>query len=351
MKHLGRKLKLTASIVLGLYLLGLVILRFIPHGPPAFASTVEVVAVQKTSLSHLYFAPGTVTSVETLPLKTEIPGTVSAILVPEGSKVAAGTLLMTLENAEQTAAVHQAQAQLNFSIATYERSKKLSDRGFDAEQTKEEYFNALQAAFAQKIIADERLKKTEIRAPVDGTFGIAQVHPGDFVNAGTLMANFKGDKAPLLVTFSLSAEQHDAVTLGMPITATLTQNTQPYLGEILSIDPTVDPYTRQFQLQANLFNAPTLVPGQFVNVIVKAKPYEGLVVPESAIVHEATEEFVFLVKDHLPTKQKVTIGQRGVGWVQIAEGVAAGDPIVIRGQQKIIPGVPTAVKILEWQHG
>lgn len=351
MKHLGRKLKMTASIVFGLYLLGLVVLRFIPYGPPAFASTVEVVAVQKAPLSHLYFAPGTVTSVETLPLKTEIPGIVSAILVPQGSKVSAGTLLMTLDNAEQAAAVHQAQAQLNLSIATYERSKKLAVRGFDAEQTTEEYFNALQAAFAQKIIAQERFNKTEIRAPMDGNFGIAQVHPGDFVNTGTLMANFKGDKAPLLVAFSLSAEQYDAVTLGMQITATLTQNTQPYLGEIIHIDPTVDPYTRQFQLQARLLEAPELVPGQFVNVIVKAKPYEGLVVPESAIVHEATEEFVFLVKDHLPEKHKVTIGQRGVGWVQISNGIAAGDQIVIRGQQKIIPGAPAAVKVVEWQHG
>jgi membrane fusion protein (multidrug efflux system) len=65
---------------------------------------------------------------------------------------------------------------------------------------------------------------------------------------------------------------------------------------------------------------------------------EGVVLPEEAIVSRADSSHVFVVVDGKAQQRPVRLGMRRVGEVEILEGVAAGEQVIVRGVQKVRDG-------------
>jgi HlyD family secretion protein len=64
----------------------------------------------------------------------------------------------------------------------------------------------------------------------------------------------------------------------------------------------------------------------------------ALVVPSDAVRDAGGEPYVLVLRDGRVARQPVKLGMRGVGFVQVVSGLAAGEPVVAPGAPPIQPG-------------
>jgi Cu(I)/Ag(I) efflux system membrane fusion protein len=115
--------------------------------------------------------------------------------------------------------------------------------------------------------------------------------------------------------------------------------TLPYLperrfeAEIDYVYPTLDPMTRTARLRLALENPDlALRPDMYANVRIHLERGERLLVPQSAVLHAGERSFVFRALGGGRFRpQPVEVGLRSGEQVEILEGLAPGDPIVVSG--------------------
>jgi membrane fusion protein (multidrug efflux system) len=76
----------------------------------------------------------------------------------------------------------------------------------------------------------------------------------------------------------------------------------------------------------------------FMTVKLQGEPQSALLVPEGAIVPEQGRIFVFVVRDEIAERREVRIGKRRPGDVQIVEGLAEGERVIVEGTQNVRDG-------------
>jgi membrane fusion protein (multidrug efflux system) len=77
----------------------------------------------------------------------------------------------------------------------------------------------------------------------------------------------------------------------------------------------------------------------FLRVELLRHDVTALMVPEQAIVPEQSRQFVFVVGEGgMVAKRQVRIGRRRPGQVEVVDGVAAGEDVVVEGTQKAQDG-------------
>jgi len=112
-----------------------------------------------------------------------------------------------------------------------------------------------------------------------------------------------------------------------------------FAGRVSSVDSRVDPNTRAVLVRAEVPNAEGLLkPGMFLNIVLERDQRRALVIPEEALVPEQNRQFVFVVADGKAIKREVRIGARRPGSVEIADGLAAGERIVVEGTVRLRDG-------------
>jgi len=140
-----------------------------------------------------------------------------------------------------------------------------------------------------------------------------------------------------------------AVQTGLKIVArSVSYPDESFEGTVSSIDTRVDPATRSVTVRALLPNPKGLLkPGMFLTVRLSRGAIDALMVPEEALVPEQGNMFVFVVTDGVAEKRQVRIGQRRVGDVQVAEGLAEGELVVTEGTQKLRDGAAVSLQAAE----
>ena len=96
---------------------------------------------------------------------------------------------------------------------------------------------------------------------------------------------------------------------------------------------------RSFSIRTKIDNAAEqLRPGMLLTITLQKRVLNTLVIDEKALVPDHEDQFVFKVVDGKAVKTKVIIGERRPGKVQILEGVAIGDEVVVQGTLRIRDG-------------
>jgi membrane fusion protein (multidrug efflux system) len=128
---------------------------------------------------------------------------------------------------------------------------------------------------------------------------------------------------------------------------------EEFAGFVSFVSPVVDPGSRTLTVKAMIPNPEgRLRAGQFAGVdLVLATHPDAVLLPETAIVPRSGENFVFQVRADTAHRRSVTIGERQEGIVEIRKGVAAGDTIVVAGQQRLRDGAPVRLSYEERTNG
>lgn len=312
-------------------------------GPPGGGmppTTVETARVEVRALPSLIETVGTLRADESAVIRPEVAGTIEKIHFTEGQRVAAGTLLFSLDGALTQADLNEAQANLDNSRRASARASELADKQLVARADLDKAKATLSVDQARAASARTRLGKTQLRAPFDGVVGLREVSAGDYVTAGQALVDLVR-LDPMEVDFRVPEVQLGKVAVGQAVNLRLDAFPgQDFAGEVTAIAPTVDAAGRSVSLRARVPNADLkLRPGLFAQVqIVFGTNPKALMVPEEAIWPIGDQKMVFVIHDGAVKLVPVTIGMRIPGAVEVLDGVKAGDEVVTSGQQKLQDG-------------
>jgi membrane fusion protein, multidrug efflux system len=309
-----------------------------PSGPPI---TVEAVKVVTISLPQAITAVGSLRSDESVTLRPEIAGRISAIEFQEGQRVAKGALLVQLDAAVPRAETQQARANFVLAKSKFERAVDLAKSNFISGQARDEAENNLKVAEAAVQVAEAKLAKMEIRAPFSGIIGLRIVSNGDYVKEGADLVNLESID-PLKLDFRVPEMYMRQIAVGQPLSVQLdAMPGKSFEGKVLAVNPLVDAAGRAIVIRAVVRNSDTaLRPGMFARVrLITRDAQDALVVPEQALVPQGDQQFVYRVVDGKVARTRVDVGQRRDAKVELLSGVGKDDTVVTAGQLKLRDGV------------
>jgi len=303
-------------------------------------AAVEAAKVKVDRVTVQIDAVGTLEPAEAVAMAPEIDGILAEILFREGTPVKAGQLLVRLDDAILKAELAQARAELTLAEANFERADILFKQSSGTQRARDEAFAALQTARASVQLAQTRLDKTVLRAPFDGILGLRSVSKGGYVNSGDTLVTLQSID-PLKVDFRVPETLLSNIRIGQKIR--LTTDALPdrsFEGEIYAIDPQLDVNGRALKLRALVDNHDQILrPGLFARVGISAENRDNaILIPEAAVVPQGNTRYVFRIEDGKAVRIDVKLGLRRSGEVEVTEGLAPGDVIVISGQQRVRDG-------------
>ena len=303
---------------------------------------VKTAAARTGTLASEVSAVGTLLANETVVIRPEIAGRVTAIHFNEGQAVAAGARLLTLDAAEIKAQVDASRADERLNAQRAQRAGELFRQNFISQQALDDAREAHKKATAKRQEDEARLARTEIKAPFAGIVGLRQVSAGAYLRAGedvvrldkvdTLKLDFR---VPEVFLGRLRKDQ----TVALRVDAF---STEQFNGRVYALETTVDEKTRTVLLRASVPNpSGKLKPGMFVRVTLElGSRNDAVMVPEQALVPRGVKNFVFKVIDGKAALTEVVTGSRTLGEVEITKGVASGELVVTDGQLRLQNGVP-----------
>ncbi len=285
-------------------------------------------------------ALGTARANESIEVRPKISQTITKIEFEEGQFVAAGAILVRLEDAEARAAVASARATLLDSESKYKRTQELFQSDLVSESQVETSSARRDADRAALDAAEARLDNTVVRAPFAGRVGLRRVSLGSLVAPSTVITTLD-DTDTIKLDFDVPETVLGLVATGLPVVArSAAWPDDTFEGRVESIDTRVDPVSRTLTIRALVPNAEhRLRPGMFLTVQLLRRDVTALMIPEQAIVPEQSQQFVLIVGDDgIVSKREVHVGRRRPGQVEIVDGVEEGEVVVVEGTQKAKPG-------------
>lgn len=317
-----------------------------PRGRSARAAPVEVVTAVTGRAATLVRATGTLVASLSVTVQPEIAGRIERILFEQGAAVRQGDPLVELDRSVLRAEREKAEAVLDLARQTAERTESLARRGAAAASALDEARAALRTAQAEAELAAVREQKTLIRAPFDGIVGLRLISPGLYVQPGDALVSL--DRIdPLDLDFRVPERWFGALRPGLAIELTVDALPgQRFAGTITALAPVIDVNGRAVRVRAAVPNPDRVLrPGLFARVTLELEPREAAVlVPEAAVVLDPGGAVVFRVEDGTARLVRVTTGLRRDGMVEIRNGLAAGDVVVVNGQVRLRDG--SAVEIV-----
>ncbi len=318
-------------------------------------------------------AIGSVQALRTVSVKSQVDGVIASFHFREGDEVAAGDLLVTLDQRPFENGLRAAEADL--ANARAEEAQAEADMGryrqLDQQNvvSKEELAQYATKADTTKAVVQSKaaavanaklqLEYSEIRAPIAGRTGQRNLHEGALVKAGDATQSIVviNQVAPIAVAYSVPEGVLAAVRAAQaagPVKVSATVHAgavSPVVeGKLDFIDNAVDATTGTVVLKAVYENTDrSLWPGQFVDVTTQVGRDAGVVlVPAAAVQTGQRGSQVFVVKaDKTVDLREVKIGRTVNDRTIILSGVEEGETVVVDGQLRLVPGALVEVRSLD----
>ena len=275
---------------------------------------------------------GSLVAFDEVKLMNEVAGRVVSINLPEGKSVAKGTLLVKLFDDDLQAALRKLEAQRAIQQRLINRQKQLLQvKGIsenDYEQT------ALQLNIINAGIAEQRalIRKTEIRAPFNGTIGLRNVSVGAVVSSSTMLATIRtNDKIKL--DFYVPEKYGSVITVGMPVSFTMYDNNTLFTAKVIATEHGIENSTRNLKVRAMVSSSSReLIPGAFANVNLKlGENKNALMIPSEAIIPDEDNKQLIVANHGKAHFVNIKTGIRQSSKIEVIEGIASGDTIITTG--------------------
>ena len=310
-------------------------------GPRRGGPTPVVVApVVKENFSDRLEAIGTLAANEAIVVTASVTGKVTEINFDDGDRVEQGALLVAIDDDEE-------QAQLQVQVAELEEQRKQLDRIEGLARTSaasqsrlDEQIANVRRAEANVEAARARLRDYRLTAPFSGLLGIRELSVGALVSPGTEITTLD-DISVLKLDFSVPETFLSSLSPGQSIEAeTPAFQDEKFAGIVQSIGSRVDPETRSVAVRAQMPNDDLkLRPGMLMLVDLIKDPRVSLLIPEQALVPRDNRQYILRVGEDMTVEEVlVEIGSRLPGAVEVLDGLAEGDLVVIEGTTKARPG-------------
>jgi membrane fusion protein (multidrug efflux system) len=325
---------------------------------PRPAIPVSAIAAEASTWTPGIDAIGTAKAGLGADISVEASGVVKAVAFVPNQKANAGQLLVQIDDTIEQADIISAEANIKLAQSEVDRISALVKRGASPQATLDNAIAQRETARATYARLKAVLEQKAISAPFAGVLGVPRVVVGQYVSVGTVVVTLQ-DIDRILVDFTVPEQSAGLLVKGQKVRLGVTTDDLAFSGTLTGFDPKVDPQTRLINAQA-LVDAPVgrILPGQFLRVRVALPEVPNVVtVPETAVVPSLYGDYVFTVATAPPAegaaegtppvqtvKQTfVKIGRRDGTKIEITEGLAAGDVIVISGQNRLQSGAAVTI--------
>jgi membrane fusion protein (multidrug efflux system) len=320
--------------------------------PPA--QTVSVAAVKDSEWETTLRAVGSLEAVQGVMVTAELPGKVSRIAFAPGSWVARGQLLLLQDVSVEKAQLRAAESRVLLAKKNLERAELLNRQKVipDADLDDRRAVFEQTAAEADNILAV--IEKKTIRAPFSGRLGIRQVNLGEVLESGQPIVSLQS-MDPIFVNFQLPQQELAKLKPGLVIRAgTDSETPKTSEGVITALNTEVDHTSRNITVQATLNNREERFrPGMYSSVeVVLPGRRKVLTIPVTAVFHAPYSDSVFIVESQKsPTGEKklmlrqqfVRIGEQRGDYIEVQDGLEAGQTVVSTGVFKLRNGITVVV--------
>jgi len=329
-----------------------------PHGMPPMS--VKTAAAVKMDAPVVINAFGNTKDRASIDIVPQVSGLLLNTYIQDGAVVTNGQPLFLIDPSDYAARFRQVEgavaadrANVKLSRITLERNRPLlekqliSTEDYDTLKTRVDAAEAqLQMDEAALELAQLNLSRCTIISSVSGVCSKRYVDNGNLVAAGqTRLTNIRRYD-PMYVDFSVSEQYLPAVRRALSegrvrIDITPRGDTNIYEGTVEFVDNAVDMQTGTILLRGQVPNPDLkLWAQQFVEVhAVVDLIRDAVMVPEGAVQYGKQGPYVFVVsKDNRADLRPVKPGVRHKDLIQIAEGVAPGENVVVLGQLMLYPG-------------
>ena len=341
--------------------------------PTQSLPAITVSAVQARPLRDIVLTSGLIAPIETVQVAPLIEGQpIEALLADVGDHVTAGQVLARLSTstlelqkaqleasfASAKAQIAQGEAQLIAATANAEETRRVADRtatlrkqgsstqaAVDQSQAAATSANAqvsvatqaLEAARAQLALVqaqvqnvDLQLSRAEVKAPVAGEITARNAQIGAIASAaGQPMFTMIRDGA-LELRADVAEADLTRLAAGQTATLTLVGQSEKLQGSVRLVEPSIDETTRLGRARIALPDTNAIRSGMFAEAAILVTERNSLAVPVTAIGISDGTSTVLRVVDGVAQLQPVTTGIRDAGWVEITQGLAAGDSVVTK---------------------
>jgi membrane fusion protein, multidrug efflux system len=293
---------------------------------------------------------GTVLAMRSITLRNEIAGTVSRVSLTPGQIVEAGALLVALDVSVEEAELKAQSAEAALAQTTLDRLEKLKLHKAVAEEEVDQARAARDVAQAQIARTRAIIARKTIRAPFRARVGMADVHPGQYLNEGTELTTLQGVADAAHVDFTVAQRVASGLRVGDAVSVVAGDSARPIAAKIVAVDARVDPTTRNATVRARITDADRIpTPGASVRVLVPAGAEDTAVaVPVSALRKGPAGDHVFVIAADSAGKARAHVrpvrsGTVVADEVLVLEGLTAGEQVATSGSFKLREAVLVAV--------
>lgn len=336
-----------------------------PGGPGGamVAIPVKVAPANKEDINVQIKSLGTVTSFNTVTVRSRVDGELLKIHFKEGQLVKAGDLIAQIDPRAYQVALDQAQGTLQQNLAQLDNAKRdlgryqtLFDQDSIARQQVDtqaslvrQYEGTLKTNQAAVDNAKLQLDYTRVTAPITGRLGLRQVDQGNLVRSSdTNGLVIITQTQPISVIFTIAEAELPDVLQQMragnklAVEAYDRADTRKIAqGFLDTVDNQIDVTTGTLKMKARFENKDeSLFPNQFVNVRLQVRTLkDATVIPTAAVQRGTPGTFVYVIKpDNTSTVRIVKLGRPNGERVAITSGLQPGERVVIDGVDRLREG-------------
>jgi membrane fusion protein (multidrug efflux system) len=330
------------------------------EAPPLQFLSSDLLTVTPRDLRQTLSVTGSLRAINQAAVKARVAGEVREVLVREGEAVAAGQVLVRMDEsdyrarqAQSEAALVAARGQLDIALKARDNNRALMERGFISKNafdtTASQYDIALanvNAAAGALAVTKKALADTVIRAPIAGLVASRSVQPGEKVAVDGKLLDVV-DLSKMEMEVAVPTSDILSIAPGQEVAVKVEGLSQPVPARVARINPATQAGSRSIMAYLQLDNPQSLLrAGMFGEARLTLSKKSGvLAVPQSALQGNGDSFFVYAIEGDKLERKTVQTGLTGSDGdavlVEITGGLAPGAQIVRRN----LGNLPTEAKV------
>jgi membrane fusion protein (multidrug efflux system) len=293
-----------------------------------------------TTISDRINLPGSIEAWTYLDLTAKIAGTVEEVLANEGDTVKKGDILLKIDSDDYRIALERAQAAYKLAKADYQRDKTVYAKGVIPPAELEARETGMQTAKADLDNAQLRYERCMVKAPIDGVVRRLEAKTGMFLGVGDPI----GEMLQLdRVKAVIGIPESDVTAVGKLSRINVAISALgDYVasGKVHYISSSPETLARLYRLELELDNPEhRILPGMFVRAdIIKQSNKQALSIPFYSIISRNDEQYIFIENDGVVEKRNVKTGIMEGWMIEITDGLAPGEHVVVEGHRDVEDG-------------
>lgn len=321
---------------------------------PKWYQTISSADAKEATWHSHAMSVATLTAVNGVHINAQVSGKILKIFFKSGDYVHEGQDIVQLEDFAEVQQLNNYIATMKINKITMQRQYQVYKAGLVSKESYDQAKAAYEEALANVKMEEADIAYKRVKAPFSGQIGINNLNVGEYISAGTELANLQTFQ-PIYGNFTLPEQYFNSTQKGQMVFITLESVPgKTFKGTVVAKGASVDAETRNYPVQAIFANEEQLLkPGMFANADLQFTSAQQVVlVPRTAVVYSLYGNQIYTLEAAGRDKQgglyrikaiPADLGDVVGADVIVKSGLKAGVPVVVSGQIKVVNGATVRV--------